>query len=245
MTNGLIIKDLIEKLDTNVSAFEKTIKVKPTRIDKLIKRNSKIDLEIVQLVKQAYPQVNEVWLKTGEGNMFIEEPSNQISDHEAGYKVEAPKNGDIIKQNHIRLRLSLKDGKKLIPETNYRGAAGNVVVINDQPELILEWIDYPYLKDVQGTIEVYGRSMEPKYPSGTRVAVKHLEHKKTIQPGEDYFIIDLNYQGYIKRLYHVKDNPDIVELRSYNEDKVQFPDYTMSWNEILHVFKIRAGIQLA
>lgn len=77
MSNGKILKDLIDSLGSNVSAFEKKIGVAPTRIDKLIKRDSRISLDIVQQIKAAYPQVNRQWLQTGEGDMFLSDEQLQ------------------------------------------------------------------------------------------------------------------------------------------------------------------------
>lgn len=76
-------------------------------------------------------------------------------------------------------------------------------------------------------------------------SIKKLEHKKIIRPGEDYYIVDVNYNGYVKRLYKIKGDEDIVELRSYNPDKEGYPDYTEKWKNILAVFKVTASIQLA
>lgn len=148
------------------------------------------------------------------------------------------------KETHILIRMALKHKSTPIPVTNIKASAGQIVTINDEPELILEYIEAPFLKGVEGVIEVAGHSMYPKFPNGTRLAIKKLEFKKLIRPGEDYYIIDVNYEGYVKRLYKIKDDDNSVELRSYNEDMDQYPNFKMSWDDIIAVFKVKAGIQL-
>ncbi|HRI21159.1 MAG TPA: S24 family peptidase [Panacibacter sp.] len=167
-------------------------------------------------------------------------PYETIANEErALYKV----NNNTQKTNHILMRLSLKQKALPIPVYNTKASAGQVILVNDEPELIVEYISAPFLNDVHGVIEIAGHSMYPKYPNGSRLAVKKLEHKKVIRPGEDYYVIDINYEGYVKRLYKSHD-PELVLLRSYNEDHLQYPDFEMPWDMILAVFKVKAGIQL-
>lgn len=213
-------EDIAQALDYELPYFNTLVGTKGKVTDKHIEK-----------VRQAFPDV-------------LEEENLTKSNNKEHPGQEEEQETDPIKENHIRLRMNLKNGRKLTPATNIKAAAGHIVIINDQPELVLEWIDIPFLKDVQGTVEVFGNSMFPKYPSGSRVAVKLLEHKTLIRPGEDYFVIDINYEGYIKRLYRMDSTPDFVELRSYNPDKIEFPDFVMKWEEIIAVFKVRAGIQL-
>jgi hypothetical protein len=131
MANGKILLDLIEKLGTNVSAFEKSIKVSPTRIDKLIKRDSKISLEIVQLITEAFPQVNRQWLLSGEGEMFVLKSSMELeagsiskknmdksveltNQHETADCEKVKMENEFLKQRVRDLEEKIEDKKRII-----------------------------------------------------------------------------------------------------------------------------------
>lgn len=70
MANSIILKELIEKLGVSVSQFERDINVGSSAINKAIERNSRIKSDTIAKIISTYPQVNEKWLETGEGDMF-------------------------------------------------------------------------------------------------------------------------------------------------------------------------------
>lgn len=70
MNNAIILNDLIRKLGLSISKFERIIGVGPSTIGKAIERKSKISTDIALKIKTAFPQVNDQWLKTGEGEIF-------------------------------------------------------------------------------------------------------------------------------------------------------------------------------
>jgi phage repressor protein C with HTH and peptisase S24 domain len=140
---------------------------------------------------------------------------------------------------HQLLRLSLKEPKRAIPVTNGKASAGTIQLINDEPELILEFIDAPFIGIVDGVVECVGHSMYPVFPNGSRIAVKKLEDKTLIQPGEFYYLIDTNYEGYVKRIY-VED--DGLVLSSENPDREKYPAFKRKWSQIVSLFKVKADI---
>jgi transcriptional regulator with XRE-family HTH domain len=140
---------------------------------------------------------------------------------------------------HQKLRLSLKNNTKPIPVSNTKAAAGMVQLVNDEPELILDYIDAPFIGIVDGVVECVGHSMYPVFPNGSRIAVRKLEDKTLIQPGEFYYLIDTNYEGYVKRLYAEEDG---LVLSSENPDKQKYPPFKRKWSQIVSLFKVKADI---
>ncbi|HAN37668.1 MAG TPA: hypothetical protein DCQ29_02095 [Chitinophagaceae bacterium] len=231
MANSEKISKILELKNLRVSTLEKLLGVGNSTLRKAVERNSSVSIEVLKKISSLYPDLSTDWLFYDKGEP-IAVPS----------LVANPPNP---KEKHILMRLALKENAKPIPVTNIKASAGAIQLYNDEPELIIEYIETPLITDAVGTIEVKGHSMAPKYPNGTRIVIgEKLTHKHLIRPGEDYYIIDLNYEGYIKRLYKVPGDDTKVELRSYNEDKDAYPNYQLNWSEVIAVFRVKAGIQL-
>lgn len=130
---------------------------------------------------------------------------------------------------------------KPAPLTSAKAAAGTIAIINDEPQLIVDRIDAPFLGEVEGVIEVTGDSMEPTFKSGCRVAIARLKNPTILDWGEYYFIIDKNWQGLIRRVYPA-DSEEGIQLLSDNDDQGKFPPIIRKWDQIEAIFKIKAGI---
>lgn len=71
-TTAALLNGLIEKLGYTISRFEKEIGVSPSRLDKAIRRDSKLNFDIVHKILERFPEVNKDWLITGQGDMLTE-----------------------------------------------------------------------------------------------------------------------------------------------------------------------------
>jgi DNA-binding XRE family transcriptional regulator len=125
-----------------------------------------------------------------------------------------------------------------IPVYNTRAFAGLNPIIQDHPELIIEYVDIPFIGKADGVIEISGESMYPTYKNGTRIAVRKLEDKQLVYYGECYYIIDKNFDGKIKRLFAGRD-PEHLILKSDND---KFPDIEWLWENVISVCKILCRI---
>lgn len=144
-------------------------------------------------------------------------------------------------QKALQYRISLKENKRPVPVMNVKAAAGTIALIQDEPELIVEYLDVPFVGMVDGAIEVVGESMLPTLSPGARAAVKKLEDKTLLNWGEVYYVIDSNYEGYIKRLYPGSDESHIT-LRSDNPNPTLYPPIARKWEHIIAIFKVKADI---
>ena len=118
---------------------------------------------------------------------------------------------------------------KPVPQTSGKAAAGTITIMNDEPQLIVDRIDAPFMGEVEGVIEVTGESMAPTFKNGCRVAIEY------------YFIIDKNWQGVIRRIYPCEIG-NSIQLLSENEDQQKFPPIIRQWEQIEAVFKVKARI---
>jgi len=139
------------------------------------------------------------------------------------------------------IRLNLKHGSKPIPVFNGKASAGSIQLVNDEPEVILGYIDYPEIGRTDGTAEVVGHSMYPTFSNGTRVAIKKVEDFDMLVPGNYYWYIDKEFNGYVKRLGR-KMKEGIVTWFSDNPDQDKFPPYDIKLSKVLAVFKVVADV---
>lgn len=172
--------------------------------------------------------VNKNYILSGESPLFL-------TTQEDSPIVET------ARERAYKYRMSLKEKRNPVPMYNTKAAAGTIALVQDEPELILEFVDMPFVGMVDGAIEVVGDSMSPSFKNGARAAVRKLEDKTLLAWGEVYYIIDSNYEGYVKRVYEGQDESHIV-LRSDNPDKEMYPAFKRKWENIVAIFKVKADI---
>ena len=144
-------------------------------------------------------------------------------------------------QQPATLRLPLSNLSPAVPQTDGKAASGTIIFTNNQPELIVDRINAPFLGVVDGVIEVAGHSMEPTFPNGCRVTISRLTDNRTLTTGQYYYIIDTNWQGIVRRIYQdEKDNS--IRLVSDNPDQSKYPPIERSLDQIEAIFKVTVAI---
>ena len=134
--------------------------------------------ERLETVLRTYPDIDRVWLLTGEGEML---------------KFELPQNKDEISEHG-----------KLIPFYDADAAAGNNYEMDMMPSRQVGMIEIgSVLRDCESAIRVYGNSMVPNYPAGCVIGLK-LHTDSFIEPGRVY-VVETRNNRYLKRLYYTKD----------------------------------------
>ena len=166
--------------------------------------------------------------------IYKDELKNSMFDDSMTNALEDPREPYILN----RRRNKNGNKKNLTPVFNTRASAGHAILFNDRPELIAEYVDIPFIGKSDGVIEIVGQSMSPTYVNGTRIAVRKLEDKQLIYPNECYYIIDVNYDGRVKRLIK-SEKEDHIVLRSDNKE---YPDVELPWSKIISVCKILCRI---
>lgn len=146
-------------------------------------------------------------------------------------------------QKPATLQLPLSFNKPAIPQTESKAAAGTVLIVNEDPVLIVDRISAPFIGMVEGVIEISGESMAPTFGSGNRIGISRLKDPTIIDYGKYYYIIDYNWHGMVRRIYQ-GENQNCIKLVSDNADQEKFPPVERSWGQIACIFKIIASINL-
>jgi transcriptional regulator with XRE-family HTH domain len=170
-------------------------------------------------------------------------PDMPLEELEASYTLMRDAGANYISQRELSymVKVSLKQSRKPTPLISGKGAAGTVVFTNDEPELVVNRIDAPFLGEVEGVVEIVGSSMEPTFQHGCRIAIIRLLDPHILDWGMYYYIIDKNYQGMLKRIYPGPDEHS-VELISDHEDQKKYPPIIRTWEQIEAIFKVKACI---
>lgn len=162
---------------------------------------------------------------------YLDEMENQFHEEQLEREIQKP----------ATLRLPLNLNLLPAPQTDGKAAAGTITFFNDEPELIVDRINAPFLGPVDGVIEVTGESMAPTFGNGCRVGIIRLNDSRILNWGLHYYIIDKNWQGIIRRVYKGETENSLL-LVSDNPDQHLFPPIQRIWEQIEAVFKITAGI---
>jgi phage repressor protein C with HTH and peptisase S24 domain len=148
---------------------------------------------------------------------------------------------ELENQKPATLRLPLNTNRLPVPQTDGKAAAGTVTFFNDEPELIVDRINAPFLGTVEGVVEVTGESMAPTFANGCRVVLIRLNDYRILDWGLYYYIIDKNWQGSVRRVYQ-GDTESSLRLETDNPNQDKFPPIQREWEHIEAIFRVIAGI---
>jgi transcriptional regulator with XRE-family HTH domain len=162
---------------------------------------------------------------------YLDEMENKLDDEQLVLEAQKP----------ATLRLPLNSNLLPAPQTDGKAAAGTISFNNNEPELIVDRINAPFLGPVDGVIEVTGESMAPTFGNGCRIGILRLNDSRILNWGLHYYIIDKNWQGIIRRVYQ-GDTTNSLLLVSDSPNQELFPPIHREWDQIEAVFKITAGI---
>jgi hypothetical protein len=110
MAKALILKKLIRALNTNTVQFEKELGVGHSAIAKAIARESDISDMLINKILKRYPAINENWLRTGEGEMYIKSTDTTIKN--------TPMNNIEQQQDWKQAHRDLMDAHKLYAQSH-------------------------------------------------------------------------------------------------------------------------------
>ncbi len=186
MTENQRLKILREILNLSQGEFSIAIGRKQGSVSDIERGRNSVD-GILELLKLKF-NVNPVWLKTGEGEMFLD-AGPEISEAPAGVP-------------YFNVELSKIQEK-------------NLSMLEEEPEY---YVNFRPFNDCTAYLPVYGDSMYPKYASGEIIAVKEINNHEVILWGEAYLVITnagSNNLRTIKLLFEHPD-PSKIILRSSN-----------------------------
>lgn len=186
--------------------FEKTVGLSNGYINQL--RHSPSPQKI-QMIIGAYPDLNQSWLLTGEGEML-----NSLK---------------ICTEPNINYT-------KGVPYYNVDFIGGFDIVLNDQtinPEYL---IDFQKYNEATCWCNVSGHSMEPEINNGDIIALKKIEDFSFLPLGEIYAIVTTNGMRTIKRLGPSR-NPECYTLVPTNKSP-EYGTQELRKDMIQHIFQV-------
>lgn len=172
------------------NAFAIKSGLNPSNYAKMVKGSLSFTHRSIAMIGDAFPQLNTMWLLTGEGNMLKEyaSPDND-EDMEEGY---------------------------LVPLVPISVMAGELSTIDT--EGVNSWECERILSPIKGidmAFPVLGDSMEPEYPNGSKVFVKKINHFDFIPYG-NVFVLDTTNGPLLKQVKKSQEE-DCILCVSLNE----------------------------
>ena len=211
-----IMKIADELFNGNISAFCRAIDVKqPTMNTILGERKSKPSYDVLlNIVNAKALNISAEWLLNGEGDMLTQ-------------KKEAPKtsSADTTKKNgYITYLLPMS-------------AMGGSLTGFAEPGVLLqncEAVVSP-IENVDFAITVYGDSMAPEYPSGSRILIKKINPNLFIDWGKVYVLDTPN--GVIVKEVHESNREGYVSCHSINPDP-KFKPFDVLMDEVFGMYRV-------
>lgn len=196
--------EYIRREGISVREFEKKSKLSNGYLRSL---NNSPSIDKMGGILDANPNLNRIWLLTGEGDMLV---------------------GGVQKE----------EGVEKIPLLPVSAIGGNLN--DDDPTVMLhecESILSP-IKNAQLAIRVSGDSMYPRYPNGSMVFVREIDHSIFIEWGS-YYVLNTTNGTIIKRVFRGDNNA--IECRSINPD---YPTFSVPISEVRKMYKILGALHL-
>lgn len=110
---------LLQDMNITKTAFAKTLKVSQQYISKLISKGTPSDRLIEDICTKFH--VNENWLRTGEGNMYV-----IVDDKLSAYVSEITDSDDEFIKSLILYYMELRPEEKEIIKAFFKGIIGNI-----------------------------------------------------------------------------------------------------------------------
>lgn len=205
------IEEILKFLNINAKVFSENLGYERPQIiyDILKGKTKRISEDLSIKIVSVYPNINKVWLLTGEGEML----------NSAQPSVAAP---SVPNPSSFSFPRKTTDSGQGVPYYNVDFIGGFDLVLNDQTVLPEYYIDFKKYNSADCWCNVTGHSMEPEINPGDIIALKELEDWRTYMPaGEIYGIVTTEHrtikkvrpsdrEGYI-RLIPINRSPEYTE----------------------------------
>lgn len=192
--------------------FADSVGEKPNTVSNWFGRKDGIGDAVIDKILSTFPNIDKGWLVGGNGNMLIQE--------------EVPTNnaGTTKQSGYITYLLPMS-------------AMGGSLTGFAEPGVLLqncEAVVSP-IENVDFAITVYGDSMAPEYPSGSRILIKKINPDLFIDWGKVYVLDTPN--GVIVKEVHASDREGCVSCHSINPDS-KFKPFDVLMDEVFGMYRV-------
>lgn len=203
------LMEFIEYKNIKKRAFEEAVGLSNGYLNQL--RNSP-GVDKISAILETYPEINKVWLLTGEGEMLKTSPGD--------VPAIPPPGGEAA---HV---------VPLLPLSAQGGPLNDFVL--SVREADCEKVVSP-IPGADLAITVSGDSMAPEYPNGSRLLIKRINEKAFIEWGKTY-VLDTCNGSVIKRIVPSA-KEGFVKCLSINTDPIYAP-FEVSMSDIYGIYKV-------
>lgn len=216
------LDQFIKNQALSVRSFEMSIGASDGMIRRAIKNNTDIQSKWLSAIADNYPNLSIDWLLTGRGSML---KSDTV----------------LIDEQEMKEKEVLPAKKNLIPFYEDVSTIGglNDRMANTDPSSPTEWIDAgDWFPEATAAIRHYGDSMV-EYPSGSILALKHVNNPQLIMNGRNYVVETSEYRV-TKQLQNKGDH-----FMAYSTNRETYPDgnlihapFSVPKEEIRHIYLV-------
>lgn len=213
-----VFNELLKELGMNPKQLSDSLgKERPQWAYDILNENKNVGISknVAELICEKFPRINKSWLLTGDGDMLTS-------------KAETAKdtNADEItkKNGYITYLLPMS-------------AMGGSLTGFAEPGVLLqncEAVVSP-IENVDFAITVYGDSMAPEYPSGSRILIKKINPNLFIEWGKVYVLDTPN--GVIVKEVHESNKEGYVSCYSLNPNP-KFKPFDVLMNEVFGMYRV-------
>lgn len=202
-----LIKYMSQKGHT-VNSLAKEISIDPSNFNKMLKGEQKITDKTVSKIVNALG-LNRSWLLDGEGDMLTSNATTndvfEVIDYETYLLPQSAMGGSLS------------------------GFAEDGVTLQNCEKVISP------IKGIDFAISIYGDSMTPEYPSGSRVLIKKIDPAVFIDWGKVY-VLDTSNGVIIKEL-HKNEKEGYVTCHSINPDP-KYADFELAIADVYGFYRV-------
>lgn len=209
------IENLLMYLNMNAKAFSERLGYDRPKIIYDIQKGKtkKVSDDLSNKILSVFPEVNKVWLLTGEGEMLQEQsPAEDIAEESIDREYTT-----------YLLPLSAMAGQ-------LSGLAIDGVFLSECEKIISP------IKGVDFAITIHGDSMHPEYPSGSRILIKKINPSIFIEWGKVY-VLDTDNGVVVKEIHKCENKENYITCHSINPDP-KFADFDVNINEIHGMYRV-------
>lgn len=210
------VKYIMDNEGLNKNSFSSAIgSSNNVTITRIINEQRKPSRSTCEKIVNAFPKYSLNWLLTGEGDMLTQKEET-IKDASTDEMIK--KNGYIT---------------YLLPMS----AMGGSLTGFAEPGILLqncEAVVSP-IENVDFAITVYGDSMAPEYPSGSRILIKKINPNLFIEWGKVYVLDTPN--GVIVKEVHESNKDGYVSCYSLNPDP-KFKPFDVLMDEVFGMYRV-------
>jgi phage repressor protein C with HTH and peptisase S24 domain len=162
---------------------------------------------------------------------YLDRMENKLEEEQWNFECQKP----------VTLRLPFNRNRPPVLQAEGKAVSGTITFIDNEPELIVDRINAPFLGEGEGVIEVLGESMAPTFINGCRIVIVRLNDYRILEWGKCYYIIDNNWQGVVRRIKQ-GDMPNTIRMVSDNPFQEKYPPIQRQWEQIKAVFRVTASV---